>query len=279
GGDLPTEEANDTALETAESFSNILDTDDPESQLEGQDPAQIAHMASIIQEATKSADDILAVERVKLTAEEKATAQGILSKASGLARKVNDSLTLKSHFDRIVQGDITSGLLKGNMEMLPRRVATRWNSDLHCLKGYLHLFTQVKKLIAEQSALEGFLLTPEQHTLAQELADALEVFDEPTRLFSLPEVPLIHEAVPMLEDLAARLEMMIRGFAPDGKEIPKVIRLAAQAALVVLRKYEALGKECEVYEIAMVMCPHWKLDFFAHQGRNSQDIERIRARV
>lgn len=27
------------------------------------------------------------------------------------------------------------------------------------------------------------------------------------------------------------------------------------------------------------MCPHWKLDFFKHRGRNSQDIERIRARV
>lgn len=55
----------------------------------------------------------------------------------------------------------------------------------------------------------------------------------------------------MLEDLAARLGMMTQGSAPDGKTIPKVIHLAAQAALVVLRKYETLGRECEVYEIAM----------------------------
>lgn len=112
------------------------------------------------------------------------------------------------------------------MERLPRRVATCWNSDLHCLQGYLHLFTQVKKLVAEHLSLEGFLLTAEQHVLAQQLVDALEVnlcarllfmqdllletqvFDEPTRLFSMAKVPLIHEVVPMLEDLAAQLDMM-----------------------------------------------------------------------
>lgn len=168
-------DANDTASETIESFGTLLDVDDPESQLDGQDPAQIAYTANIIQEATKAADQALALERVKLTAGDKVIAQGILSKASGLARKVNESPTLKSQLDRIVQADISTGLLQGNMERLPQRVATRWNSDLHCLRGYLHLFTQVKKLVAEQPSLEGFLLTPEQHILALELVDALEV--------------------------------------------------------------------------------------------------------
>lgn len=66
-------------------------------------------------------------------------------------------------------------------------------------------------------------------------------------------MPLIHEVVPLLEDVAARLEMMSQGLRPDNKPVSKVIRLAAQAALVVCRKYEALGQECEVYEIAMGM--------------------------
>ena len=96
-------------------------------------------------------------------------------KISGLARKVQDTTVLKSAWNRIVQNDIAAGVLDKNKTDLDRRVATRWNSDLACLKAHLYFRVQITKLIAEERSLSRFALTDAQWKLAYELADVLEV--------------------------------------------------------------------------------------------------------
>jgi hypothetical protein len=66
-----------------------------------------------------------------------------------------------------------------------------------------------------------------------------------TQLFSRAEVPLIHDVIPMLEQLEHRL-VNVRD-----SDLPSSIRLAAIAALLVVSKYYALTDDTEVYRIAI----------------------------
>lgn len=80
--------------------------------------------------------------------------------------------------------------------------------------------------------------------------------------------------------------------------LPSSIRVAAQAALLLIDKYFSLTDECEVYAIAMgmsmclacmirtpyslsilVMSPYKKLQWFRDKGRTSAQVEEIRRLV
>lgn len=76
----------------------------------------------------------------------------------------------------------------------------------------------------------------------------IQVFDEPTKLFSQAQVPLIAEVVPMLDELEKSM-VKVR----DDEELLDVIRVAAQAALLLIDKYFSLTDECELYQIAIGM--------------------------
>ncbi|KAK7047943.1 hypothetical protein VNI00_006271 [Paramarasmius palmivorus] len=84
-----------------------------------------------------------------------------------------------------------------------------------------------------------------------------KLFDDLTHLFSEKEVPLVHQVVPMMEELEHSLERV-----RDAEYMPKVIRIAAIASLLVLGKYYALTDDTDVYRIAIVMCPDKKLAWF-----------------
>lgn len=73
-----------------------------------------------------------------------------------------------------------------------------------------------------------------------------QIFEDVTRLFSQAEVPLVHQVIPMLEKLEHQLQ-----FTLDHAEAPNVIRIAAQAGLMMVGKYYALTDDNEVYRIAM----------------------------
>jgi hypothetical protein len=119
----------------------------------------------------------------------------------------------------------------------------------------------------KQNGLKDYELSKEQWALAKELEGVLEVrssealshlqqhslvkqiFDQLTELFSQAEVPLIYQVLPMLEQLEHQLEFM-----QDDWNTHNVIRIAAQAALLMVGKYYALTDDNEVYRIAMGNC-------------------------
>ncbi|KAF7969646.1 hypothetical protein HWV62_26741 [Athelia sp. TMB] len=87
------------------------------------------------------------------------------------------------------------------------------------------------------------------------------LYKKKTNLFSQKEVPLIYEVIPMLEEMEHQLTNVRNSY-----DMPKVIRIAAQAALFVIEKYYALTDDNEVYRIAIgksfTMCPDKKLVWF-----------------
>ncbi|KAF8240929.1 hypothetical protein L208DRAFT_1206954, partial [Tricholoma matsutake] len=54
--------------------------------------------------------------------------------------------------------------------------------------------------------LQAYWLTDSQWKLAEDLTLILEIFEDATKLFSTSEVPLIVDAVPILEDTGDSLQ-------------------------------------------------------------------------
>lgn len=75
-----------------------------------------------------------------------------------------------------------------------------------------------------------------------------QIFDGPTKLFSQSQVPLIVDAIPMLESLE---ESMLAIRDDSVNHLKNVFRVAAQAALLLIDKYSIFTDECELYQIAI----------------------------
>lgn len=123
----------------------------------------------------------------------------------------------------------------------------------------------------------------------------LQLFKEPTLLFSRAEVPLVSNTLPMIQELEESLNLV-----RDDLELSKVMRVAAHASLMLLQKYHSLSDECEVYRISigmfysiyrlnmlyltlllifLAMCPDKKLQWFEDHGYDSEDVEEVRKLV
>ena len=77
------------------------------------------------------------------------------------------------------------------------------------------------------------------------------MFDEPTKLFSQSQVPLIADVLPMLDSIEKSMTLV---HDDDDNELPNVVRVAAQAVLLLIDKYYSLMKDCELYVIAIGKC-------------------------
>lgn len=236
---------------------------------------------------------------------------------------------MKACFDRLVNAEVLrpESEINGTKVSLDRRVSTRWNSELACIDSHLYLYSIVQQLISIQELkLQSFLLTEEQLQLTRDLREVLmvsvfticflyiinfsKILEEPTKIFSRAEVPLIADVIPMMFDVQQALIN-----ASNDASLPDVLRIAAHAGVIVCEKYLALTDECEAYWIAIgklnimsyylslpllscyctqkigkhpipsniytnffciVMSPNMKLDWFYKQGFSYDHILRIR---
>ncbi|QRV87680.1 hAT family dimerization protein [Ceratobasidium sp. AG-Ba] len=166
---------------------------------------------------------------------------------AGLARRVNDSAELNNIFRETVDRDPS---LHGDARALTRRVATRWNTNRAALNSHIHFRDPVQLLTSHpKHDLKKYALDDDQWDLASELNNVLEVFQEPTDRFSQAEVPLIHQVIPELLTLKARLGD-IRDNTPQQKIHP-ITQVAAQAALLVYEKYLGAIEESDIYVISV----------------------------
>ncbi|KAF8495270.1 hypothetical protein F5888DRAFT_1794991 [Russula emetica] len=200
--------------------------------------------------------------------------KGVLFPLAGLARHVHDGATLKEKFDKLVQEDEE---LEGSKKALDRRVTTWWNSDLTCLEAHVHFKNIIQQLTGvATNKLQAYRLSGQQWELADDLIEVLMIFDGPTKLFSQSQVPLIVDAVPILEAIE---ESMVAVRNDSDAQLPNVIRVAAQAALLLIDKYSIFTSDCELYQIAIVMCPNRKLKWFKDHGRTAAQIKEIKKMV
>ncbi|CCO38154.1 hypothetical protein BN14_12319 [Rhizoctonia solani AG-1 IB] len=126
----------------------------------------------------------------------------------------------------------------------------------------------------ERLKLKKYALTDSQWVLAHQLYEVLEIFREPTEYFSEAAVPLIHEVLPQLLALRARLydvrdDTLQQNLSP-------LIRIGAEAALRVFDRYIGSMWESDFYTIAVVMCPDRKLKWFSDWNFN---IDTIRTQI
>ena len=74
------------------------------------------------------------------------------------------------------------------------------------------------------------------------------MFEEPTKLFSQSQVPLIAEVLPMLDSIEQSMNLVCDD---EESKLPNVVCVAAQAILILINKYYTLMKETELYVIAI----------------------------
>ncbi|QRV80904.1 hAT family dimerization protein [Ceratobasidium sp. AG-Ba] len=205
----------------------------------------------------------------------KAYAQGVLTKAGKLARKLHDTPTLQAKFELLI--DASREQLQSLRRALAGRMPTRWNTDYECLLSLKELKPCVQMLTAQtENNLRDLTLEDEQWDLLDQLVRVLRIFKEATDLFSQSEVPLVHEVVPVFVCMRQRLE---RVRDDGGERLHPLIRAAAHSALLVYNKYMGLFTESEVYWIAIVMCPDRKLQWLRDNGCSESDIAQVYAMV
>ncbi|KAJ7579614.1 hypothetical protein C8J56DRAFT_1006570 [Mycena floridula] len=209
---------------------------------------------------------------VTVTEAETKSALQIFPKVCGLAKKVHDSTTVGAAFQTIVDNSLT---VIGETRALARRCASRWNSEYDCLNSNIKLKEPVKALLANKDLnLKSFKLTEGQWVLSKDLCDLLDCLKEPTLLFSKGKTALICDVIPAFDELIDLLDN-----ASELESYPNVCRVAAHAGKLVAQKYFDIIGGCEAYEIAIVMCPSRKLQWFRDHGRSEVQIRRIRDRV
>ncbi|KAI0045690.1 hypothetical protein FA95DRAFT_1543462 [Auriscalpium vulgare] len=237
-----------------------------------EDDGQHAHDENVVKTLRDVAIAQMRAIDVTFSSEDEKCALSIFPKVAGLARRVHDSPTLGEEFDRLVANDTS---LATDQRRLARRVPTRWNSDLACLKSHVELRKAVEQLTGDRTlGLTAFRLTDAQWELVDDLMEVLPLFDGPTLLFSKTETPLITEAVPMLQDLEKSLKQV-----REAEDVKPIVRVAAHASILLAQKYHSLTNECEVYRISIVMCPNKKLQWFRDENWSEEAVEEVRQLV
>ncbi|KAH8105595.1 hypothetical protein DFH11DRAFT_1691980 [Phellopilus nigrolimitatus] len=236
---------------------------------EGEDNGQDTHDTYIVSNIRNRAKANMEKRGVTVSSGEEKTAQAVLPKVAGLAKKVHDSGTLKEKFDNLVEANRE---FTGHKRALDRRVLTRWNSEFACIEAHFFFRTVIEQLTGTAAnKLQSFRLNDRQWFIAQHLCDVLAIFDGPTKLFSKAEVPLIADTIPMLTSVHNALKKVCAA-----EDVPEIVRIAAHAGELVCEKYSALADECEVYRFAIVMSPDKKLAWFVRQGFSFDEIQKIR---
>lgn len=95
---------------------------------------------------------------------------------AGLAKSVHKSAYIQHRFEEHVAK--TPSLSQSRQRKLTRRVVTRWNTDLECIRSHLHFRPAVKLLTADRDlSLKRYQLTETQWSLAEQLVSELKVSD------------------------------------------------------------------------------------------------------
>ncbi|KEP46987.1 hAT family dimerization protein [Rhizoctonia solani 123E] len=234
--------------------------------------AKILHDRYVIKDTIESALQYVQTDpSLDITEAMQVAAQSIITKAAKISRMVHEKPELKHKLDQLIDGAFSS--LKTARRTLARRVATRWNSDFECLESHRDLRICIEGLIGDPSNnLEHLRLGDYEWLLLNQVVRVLKIFKEVTSVFSQAEVPLVHEVVPIFVSIRRKLE-----FVRDKKlDFEPIIRIAAHSSLLVLDKYMDLFEDSEVYWIALVMCPNYKLQWLRDNGFTESDIGAVR---
>ncbi|KAF6747410.1 hypothetical protein DFP72DRAFT_821764, partial [Ephemerocybe angulata] len=135
---------------------------------------------------------------------------------------------------------------KLTIRMMPRDVATRWNSTYDMVL-FAWIYRKAIDRITELRELDlrKYEISEEEWEIVKELRDSLKIFKTVTLQFSSDTVSLA-DVIPAMDDMHRDLKASIAN-----EELSQPIRSALSLGVDLLNKYYSLTDESEVYRIAI----------------------------
>ncbi|KAF7776710.1 hypothetical protein Agabi119p4_5103 [Agaricus bisporus var. burnettii] len=159
------------------------------------------------------------------------------------------------------------------VKMMPRDMATRWNSTYDMLYSATNYKSALKILLNDEDELNDYQLNKTEWSLADELCNALKVFKEAT-LFASRDTTSVAAIIPAMD----RIHSLLSAQTTTSK-FSSVVVAALRAGMKTFERYHNKTNISEVYRIATVLNPRHKLQYFKQSGREEGWIEESRAMV
>ncbi|KAF8901916.1 hypothetical protein CPB84DRAFT_1679335, partial [Gymnopilus junonius] len=240
------------------------------------DDGQIAHDDAVVKSLHEVAIWEMRAQGVVMTAAEEREALKLFPAVAGLAQRIHDSSPLNEQFQELLIN--SQGQIQSNKTALDQRVPTQWNSDFDCLAAHLQFKDVVQSMTARSSnKLQAYRLSESQWNLAGDVQDVLLLFKDITLLFSQAEVPLIVDVIPTLFTLRDSLQAAAND--DNTQDTPAVIRIASYAGVLLINKYMDLIWDCEIYVLAIVMCPDRKMNYLKNFKLSAAQLREIKKKV
>ncbi|KIL54666.1 hypothetical protein M378DRAFT_18675 [Amanita muscaria Koide BX008] len=156
-----------------------------------------------------------------------------------------------------------------SQRMIPRDVKTRWNSTYDMLKFAVEYRTAIDELTANRKfELREYEMNQEEWVLAAQLCKVLKVFKDATLSFS-KSASNIARILPAM----VKIDEVLATNATDSTYLP-----AIQAALAVgaklLNRYYELTDMSDVYRIATILHPSYKIEYLQKAGWQREWIDK-----
>ncbi|KAJ2911793.1 hypothetical protein MD484_g8620, partial [Candolleomyces efflorescens] len=145
--------------------------------------------------------------------------------------------------------------------MMPRDVPTRWNSSYDMVKFSTLYRRAIDRLTSHRDLdLRKFELSDDEWEIVKQLRDTLKVFKITTQKFS-GDTTNLPDVIPAMDHMYATLTASM-----EDESIDTSIRGALSLGVELLNKYYSLTDESEVYRIAIILHPSYKLKYFKKAG-------------
>ncbi|KAF5324122.1 hypothetical protein D9619_011280 [Psilocybe cf. subviscida] len=155
---------------------------------------------------------------------------------------------------------------------MPRDVLTRWNSTFEMLEFAITYRGAIDAMTSERSLnLRKYELDDNEWLIATKLRDTLKIFKHATLFFSRGNTPSLSKVIPAMDHIDATLATTM-----DDMTVPPSIRAAVAIGKRTLNKYYNKTDHTEVYQIAMVLDPQHKLEYFTKAGWEQEWINAAR---
>ncbi|KAJ3519443.1 hypothetical protein NMY22_g13198 [Coprinellus aureogranulatus] len=229
-------------------------------------------IASIQQELDEAAEADLEGRVPSLSATDASVARLALTKLRKLAIKISNSPLLRESLyewcDRV----------KIARHLLQKDVSTRWNSTAELSVSGRHLRPALDRMVVQSEfnkstgvRLRRFKPTDTEWKVLEQLTPLLNNITYATKELSRSAKPLVHEVIPIMDTLTAVFDEVI-----DDTSLHPVVRHAALRGARMLNKYYSKTDDSIVYRIAMILHPHYKMDYFTKAGWEAAWIAEAR---
>ncbi|KAJ7697117.1 ribonuclease H-like domain-containing protein, partial [Mycena metata] len=139
--------------------------------------------------------------------------------------------------------------------LIPRDVATRWNSTYDMLEVAVEYREAIDTLVADKKTnLRQYELEDEEWEV---LKDLLRVLKDLTLKFSQEGVATIAHVIPAMDKIENMLET-----EADDKKLSPAIKSALKKGQKIMNSYYTKTDQSYAYRIAMVLHPGLKLEYF-----------------